>query len=167
MWSWQVVCPQTLKQDYKCSTNAIATSLQRAWLPLPRLRHLIGRCSTKVCSCALSPEKSCTSSYARTVGWAAVPFKYTSSRFGADGARVGDSWESQRCGGEYGFMKITFGSNYGSNGSEPQSAASHPRRQNWRRRLRVGGLAWSWIRAPHGTSGWPQPCPQAAHPLLR
>ena len=52
-------------------------------------------------------------------------------------ARGGDGWESQRCGGEYGFKKITFGGNYGSNGSEPPSAASHPQRwsKRWRQKV--------------------------------
>lgn len=112
------------------------------------------RCLISVCSCPLSPEKSCSSSYARAMGWAAAPFKYTSSRFGANGARGGDSWESQRCGGEYGFMKITFGSDYGSNGSEPQSVASHPQRQK-RRWRQMGDPCLELDRAPPETSHWP------------
>lgn len=59
-----------------------------------------------VCSSSLSPERPCPSLYAGAVDWAAVPFKYTSSGFGANGTRGRDCWESQRCGGEYDFAKI-------------------------------------------------------------
>ena len=89
-------------------------------------------CLIPVWLCPLSPEQPRPRVYARAVGWSAVPVEYTRSGSGAKGARGRDDWESQQCGGEYGFMKITFGSNYGSNGSEPQSAASHPQRQKGR-----------------------------------
>lgn len=85
------------------------------------------RCSINICSCPLS-RAALSQFIGRAMNWAAVPFKYTSYRFETNGAGGGDGWELQWCGGEYGFTKIAFGGSYGSNGSEPQSAASHPQR---------------------------------------
>lgn len=109
-------------------TNALSTPqvLAKRHLPLPSPRHLV------LDTCLFLPSLSraaLPSVYARAVGWAAVPFKCTSSGFGANGR---DDWESQQCGGEYGFMKIIFGNDYGRSGPEPQAAASRPQRQSGR-----------------------------------
>lgn len=109
--------------------------MQRAHLPLASSRQLEG--FSELLFLRSLPRAPCPGSYTRAVSWAAVPFKFTSSRFETNGARGRDFWESQRCGGEYGFKKITFGGNYGSNGSEPPSAASHPQRRSKRWRQKV------------------------------
>lgn len=61
-----------------------------------------------LCACPypLSPGRPCPSFYAGAVDWAAVPFTYTSSGFGANATHGGAGWESRWCGGEYDFVKI-------------------------------------------------------------
>lgn len=57
---------------------------------------------------------------------AALSSTHMSFQSWANGAHGSEGWKSQPCGGEYGFMKITFGSNYGCTGSEPWSAVRPP-----------------------------------------
>lgn len=116
--------PQSLKQMHR--------QHHRPWRrhrPLPRWRHLVFDARLALPS---PSEQRSPGVCARAVGWSAVPFEYPSSGSGANGTRGRDDWESQQCGREYGFTKITFGSNYGSNGSEPQSAARRPQRWSGR-----------------------------------
>ena len=73
---------------------------------------------------------------------AALSSTHTSFQSWANGAHGSEGWKSQPCGGEYGFMKITFGSNYGCTGSEPRSAARPPQRQWQGRGKAKGDLVW-------------------------
>lgn len=92
--------PQSVKQRLRMQSQSIPQVIAKSTLAIAKLETLC------VCSYPLSPERPCPSLCAGAVDWAAVPFKHTSSGFGANGTHGGDSWESQRCGGEYDFMEI-------------------------------------------------------------
>lgn len=106
---WLAVCPRAgytprslsfLKQGLRTQSQSTPqVSAKRA----PAITKFETLCA---CPYPLSPGRPCPSFYAGAVDWAAVPFTYTSSGFGANATHGRAGWESRRCGGEYDFVKI-------------------------------------------------------------